>query len=60
MLYADKRDDVEIVCWKAPGRTKPTFEEAKKEIEAGNTKKIGVGHKFGPSWVSAVSMIRYK
>jgi alpha-mannosidase len=51
LIYVDKRKDIEIVCWEAPGRSKPTFDEAKKEIEAGNTKKIAPGHKFGPSWV---------
>jgi hypothetical protein len=53
LIYSGKRDDIEVVCWDAPERSKPTFEEAKKEIDAGKAKKIGVGHRFGPSWVCA-------
>jgi alpha-mannosidase len=51
LIYAGKRDDIEVVCWDAPGRSKPTFDEAKNEIDAGHAKKIEIGHKFGPSWV---------
>jgi hypothetical protein len=52
LIYGAKHDDIEVVCWSAEGRSKPTFDEAKKEIDAGKAKKIEKGYRFGPSWVS--------
>ena len=50
-LYTKREDAqpfVEMVCWPAPGRSKPTFEEAKEKLDAGEGKAIQKGYKFGP------------
>jgi hypothetical protein len=35
--------------WSAPGRSKPTFEEAVMEFKRGNAEKVEKGYEFGPS-----------
>ncbi|OWZ80875.1 alpha-mannosidase [Cryptococcus neoformans Bt85] len=51
LLYAHRLDDsehVKLEVWSAPGLTKPTFEEAKRQTFK-STKK---GESFGPSWTN--------
>ncbi|KAF8671950.1 Alpha mannosidase, middle domain [Rhizoctonia solani] len=43
----DDADHVKLEVWSAPGRTKPTFEEAMKQ----DFKPAKKGQEFGPSWV---------
>lgn len=55
LLYADRRagaNTFEMDVWTAPGRSKPTFDEAKQKLESGEGKKIGTGFRFGPSWTN--------
>ncbi len=35
--------------WSAPGRSKPTFDEAKRKLESGQGRKVEIGFQFGPS-----------
>jgi len=54
VLFTDRKDDadhVKLEAWSAPGRTKPSFEEAIKQKFTPAKK----GDKFGPSceWIYA-------
>ncbi|WWD20554.1 hypothetical protein CI109_105030 [Kwoniella shandongensis] len=49
LLYAHKLDDpehVKLEVWSAPNRSKPSFEEAKRQVY----KPAKKGDSFGPSW----------
>ncbi|WVQ95701.1 hypothetical protein IAU59_002800 [Kwoniella sp. CBS 9459] len=49
LLFAHKLDDekhVKLEVWSAPNRSKPTFEEAKRQ----NYRPAKKGDEFGPSW----------
>ncbi|GMK54493.1 hypothetical protein CspeluHIS016_0110790 [Cutaneotrichosporon spelunceum] len=51
LLFAHREDDtkhVQLEVWSAPGRSKPTFEEARKQ-KYRSAKK---GEEFGPSWTN--------
>ena len=53
VLITDERDDCcTLEMWSAPGRTVPTFDEAKSKLDSGAGKKISKGHMFGPSWTN--------
>jgi len=50
-LYTHRFDDdnhVSLEVWSAPGRSKPSFEEAKRQSYRPTTK----GELFGPSWTN--------
>ena len=52
MLFEERRDDKDVVSmqvWHAPGRTKPTFDEAKRATGYKTFKK---GDHLGPSWTN--------
>lgn len=49
--FADRKDDAEhvsLAVWSPPGRSKPSFEEAKRQTY----KPAHKGDKFGPSWTN--------
>ena len=51
LLYAHRLDDgehIKLEMWSPPGRTKPTFEEAKRQ----KYKTVNKGHVFGPAWTN--------
>ncbi|WRT70534.1 uncharacterized protein IL334_007532 [Kwoniella shivajii] len=51
LLFAHRSDDtkhVKLEVWSAPGRSKPSFEEAKRQ----NYKPAKKGEEFGPSWTN--------
>lgn len=57
ILYAHRIDsdthaqNVKLIYWSAPGRTKPTFEEAVRAL-AKDGKEAKKGMEFGPSWTN--------
>jgi alpha-mannosidase len=51
LLFAERIDDskhVSLEVWSAPGRSKPTFAEAKRQTY----KPAKKGDSFGPSWTN--------
>lgn len=44
----DSYDHVKMEVWHAPGRSKPTFEEAKRK----HYRPLKKGERFGPSWTN--------
>jgi alpha-mannosidase len=50
-LFTHRIDDaahIEMIYWSAPGRSKPGFDEAKRQLN-GRGKKATKGMEFGPS-----------
>lgn len=44
----DSQEHVKMEVWHAPGRSKPTFDEAKRK----HYKALRKGERFGPSWTN--------
>jgi len=50
-LFTQRIDDdahIQMIYWSAPGRSKPGFDEAKRQLN-GRGKKATKGMEFGPS-----------
>lgn len=58
LMFAHRLDDdkhVKLEVWSAPGQSKPTFDEAKKQ----KYKPAKKGEEFGPSWVCRLRHIQW-